>query len=251
MSSKQGTLDIGSGNEECGDPGTPFFLVVEYNGRKVAIGRNPNYQETITSIKKNVHECGTTPHEQVTLLAFLKEVGDHVQITEEVWAKLLPRLLTIRVKLDNATHRFPTSSSAWNEVRPTSVFASPPPRIWTPSGHAQTTGNGHGPARNVYEEPERQRHSIFGARTLPSAAPVISPSLMESARQAVSILSQWQEEATNTTSTAFSNPSNPFLGPLFNPPSRYSTMFNAGPRATGMPTQDGRMDLDSPEGRRS
>ncbi|KDN35104.1 hypothetical protein RSAG8_11886, partial [Rhizoctonia solani AG-8 WAC10335] len=98
---EQGTLNIGSGNDERRGLGTPVSLVLEHNGWKVAIGRNPNYQETIASIKKNVREFKSTPNDQIIMLAFLAEVDDHVQLTEEVWADLLPRLVTIRVESNN------------------------------------------------------------------------------------------------------------------------------------------------------
>ncbi|EUC55115.1 ubiquitin-like protein [Rhizoctonia solani AG-3 Rhs1AP] len=79
----------------------PTFLVVEYNGRKVTTLRNPNYQETIASIKRNVHGLRTVPDDQVSVLALLEEVGDYVQITEDVWPELLPRLMSVRVELAN------------------------------------------------------------------------------------------------------------------------------------------------------
>ncbi|CAE7142225.1 unnamed protein product [Rhizoctonia solani] len=78
--------NLASGNAERRDPG---FLVVEHNGRKVAIGRNPNYQETIASIRDNVHELKETPSDRITILAHLEEVDDHVQITKD-WRRLVP-----------------------------------------------------------------------------------------------------------------------------------------------------------------
>ncbi|CAE6477862.1 unnamed protein product [Rhizoctonia solani] len=169
MSNEQGTLNVGSGNDERHGLGAPVFLVIEHNGRKVAIGRNPNYQETITSIKRNVYEFQTTPIEQVTILAFLKEVDDHVQITEEVWAKLLPRFLTIRVALGNVSRCYPTSSETWNKVGDESPpdIVTQRPVVWTPSSCAQTTGNEHGsydddkaPTKREVEKDQQQEVTL-------------------------------------------------------------------------------------------
>ncbi|CAE6458858.1 unnamed protein product [Rhizoctonia solani] len=129
MSSKRATMNIGSGNNEHRSPGTPVFLVVEHNGRKVGIGRNSNYQETIASIKKNVHELKKTPDDQVMMLAFLEEVDDHVQITEEIWADLLPRLVKVRVELGNASPSPLASPSIQNELS-----NGIPARGWARSG---------------------------------------------------------------------------------------------------------------------
>ncbi|KEP47995.1 hypothetical protein V565_137250 [Rhizoctonia solani 123E] len=169
MSNEQGTLNVGSGNDEWHSLGTPVFLVVEHNGRKVAIGRNPNYQETIASIKRNVHEFQTTPIEQVTILAFLKEVEDHVQIAEEVWGKLLPRFLTIRVELGNVSRCYPVSPGTWNKVGDESPpdIVTQRPVEWTSSSCAQTTGNEHGsndddkvPTRREVQQDQQQEATL-------------------------------------------------------------------------------------------
>ncbi|CAE6418962.1 unnamed protein product [Rhizoctonia solani] len=156
------------------------FLAAEYQGRKVTIRRNPDYQETISSvkrafsalnntatnqillcarfeefgddlqvtdelwsdllprlmlvtvmldefapppppppetiasIKKHVHGLDTTPSGQIVISAFLEEVDDHVQITEEVWEVLLPRFLTVRLELKNEPHDSPASSNTYS-----------------------------------------------------------------------------------------------------------------------------------------
>ncbi|CAE6494293.1 unnamed protein product [Rhizoctonia solani] len=131
MSSKQETINIGSGTDEHRSPGTPVFLVVEHNGRKVGIGRNSNYQETIASIKKNVQGLKTTPDDQVVMLAFLEEVDDHVQITEEIWADLLPRLVKVRVEVGSASHSPPASPSTRDKLE-----NELPARGWASSGDA-------------------------------------------------------------------------------------------------------------------
>ncbi|CAE6465775.1 unnamed protein product [Rhizoctonia solani] len=80
--------------------GLPIFLVVEYNNRKVAILRSPNYQEVLMSIKKSFRGLKATEHDRIIVLSFLEEVNDLVEITEGVWESLLPRLMTIQVALD-------------------------------------------------------------------------------------------------------------------------------------------------------
>ncbi|KAL5637692.1 hypothetical protein ACGC1H_002082 [Rhizoctonia solani] len=85
------------GNNQPRASNPPAFLVAEHNGRKVTILRNPNYRETIASIKRNVNDLQTVPDHQVSVLAFLEEIGDLVQITEDVWPELSSRLMTVRV----------------------------------------------------------------------------------------------------------------------------------------------------------
>ncbi|CUA67943.1 Ubiquitin family protein [Rhizoctonia solani] len=89
------------GNNQFQASRPPAFLVAEYNGRKFTILRNLNYQEAIVSIKRNVRDLRTTPNHQISVLSLLEEVGDYVQITEDVWPELLPRLMTIRIELTN------------------------------------------------------------------------------------------------------------------------------------------------------
>ncbi|CAE6507986.1 unnamed protein product [Rhizoctonia solani] len=115
MSTQRDTQNTGSGNDELRGLGIPAFLVVEHNGRKVGIGRNPNYQETIASIKKNVRELKVTPDDQVVMLTFLEEVDDYVQITEEIWTELLPRLVKIRVESGDASGSVSTLNRAADE----------------------------------------------------------------------------------------------------------------------------------------
>ncbi|CUA67941.1 hypothetical protein RSOLAG22IIIB_07627 [Rhizoctonia solani] len=117
MSTQRDTQNTGSGNDELRGLGIPAFLVVEHNGRKVGIGRNPNYQETIASIKKNVRELKVTPDDQVVMLTFLEEVDDYVQITEEIWTELLPRLVKIRVESGDASGSVSTLNRAADESR--------------------------------------------------------------------------------------------------------------------------------------
>ncbi|CAE6412662.1 unnamed protein product [Rhizoctonia solani] len=118
MSSKHKTLNHGPGNDAYRGSGLPTFLVVENNNQKAAILRNPNYQELIASIKKHVHGFKTTPDDQIVVSAFLEEVDDHVQITEEVWANFLPRLLTIQVGLGHELHgSAPASNTRTNKNR--------------------------------------------------------------------------------------------------------------------------------------
>ncbi|CAE7142230.1 unnamed protein product [Rhizoctonia solani] len=83
------------------DSETPVFLVVEHDGRKVVIPRNPSYQATIASIKKNVRALKRTPDHQMVLIAHIEEVDDDARITEDVWASLFPKLVKVRVELDD------------------------------------------------------------------------------------------------------------------------------------------------------
>ncbi|CAE6369882.1 unnamed protein product [Rhizoctonia solani] len=89
------------GNNQGQISGLPEFLIVEHNGRKATIPRNPNYQETIASIKRNVRGLKKAPIPRIIILAYLEEADDHVEVTKDVWSKLLPRLMTIRVELSS------------------------------------------------------------------------------------------------------------------------------------------------------
>ncbi|EUC55114.1 ubiquitin-60S ribosomal protein L40-1 [Rhizoctonia solani AG-3 Rhs1AP] len=89
------------GNNQGQISGLPEFLIVEHNSRKATIPRNPNYQETIASIKRNVRGLKKAPIPRIIILAYLEEADDHVEVTKDVWSKLLPRLMTIRVELNS------------------------------------------------------------------------------------------------------------------------------------------------------
>ncbi|CAE6455774.1 unnamed protein product, partial [Rhizoctonia solani] len=54
---------------------------------------------TVASIKKNIRGLKKAPNNRILILAHLEEVDDHVQVTEDVWSDLLPRLTAIRVDL--------------------------------------------------------------------------------------------------------------------------------------------------------
>ncbi|CUA67942.1 Polyubiquitin-C [Rhizoctonia solani] len=86
----------------------PAFLVAEYGDRKVTILRKPSYQETIASIKRNIRDLQTRPDDQIMVLAYVSEVGACVEVTEDVWPEILPRLMRVLVRL---AHNAPSDSS--------------------------------------------------------------------------------------------------------------------------------------------
>ncbi|KAF8750377.1 protein tag [Rhizoctonia solani] len=77
------------------------FLAAEYQGRKVTIRRNPEYQETIASVRRAFNSLSRTPASQILLFARFEEFGDDLQVTEELWSDLLPRLMLVTVILDD------------------------------------------------------------------------------------------------------------------------------------------------------
>ncbi|KAL5637693.1 hypothetical protein ACGC1H_002083 [Rhizoctonia solani] len=76
------------------------FLAAEYQGRKVTIRRNPDYQETIASVKRAFSALHNTPLNQILLCARFEEFGDDLQVTDELWSDLLSRLMLVTVMLD-------------------------------------------------------------------------------------------------------------------------------------------------------
>ncbi|KEP47996.1 ubiquitin-like Rad60 SUMO-like protein [Rhizoctonia solani 123E] len=76
------------------------FLAAEYQGRKVTIRRNPDYTETIASVKRAFSALHNTPPNQILLCARFEEFGDDLQVTDELWSDLLSRLMLVTVMLD-------------------------------------------------------------------------------------------------------------------------------------------------------
>ncbi|CAE6332272.1 unnamed protein product [Rhizoctonia solani] len=127
MSSRKRARKDSSEADQGGAPAPPVFLVAEYNTRKVTIPRSSNYQETITSIKNTFHALEAVPNCEVFILAFLKEVQDHVQITENLWSTLLPNLMAIQIRVDNESDTLLTPPKRTSNVDPTSVEPAPLP----------------------------------------------------------------------------------------------------------------------------
>ncbi|KAH7332860.1 ubiquitin-related domain-containing protein [Rhizoctonia solani] len=97
------------------------FLAAEYQGRKVTIRRNPDYQETISSVKRAFSALSNTPTNQILLCARFEEFGDDLQVTDELWSDLLPRLMLVTVVLDELAPPLPppvgdTSSGSLTET---------------------------------------------------------------------------------------------------------------------------------------
>ncbi|KAJ1302340.1 hypothetical protein OPQ81_001155 [Rhizoctonia solani] len=106
------------------------FLAAEYQGRKVTIRRNPDYQETIASVKRAFSTLNRTRPNQILLFARFEEFGDDLQVTDELWSELLPRLMLVTVMLDELAPSPPpppvgdTSSSSHTEAYGTmQIFA--------------------------------------------------------------------------------------------------------------------------------
>lgn len=76
------------------------FIAAQYEGRKVTIRRNPDYQESITSVKKAFKALRFTPPDQILLSAQFWEYNDTIEISEDMWAELVPRLMVVNVILE-------------------------------------------------------------------------------------------------------------------------------------------------------
>ncbi|CUA67939.1 hypothetical protein RSOLAG22IIIB_07625 [Rhizoctonia solani] len=85
------------------------FLAAEYQGRKVTIRRNPDYQETIASVKRAFSALHNTPTNQILLCARFEEFGDDLQVTDELWSDLLSRLMLVTVILDEFAPPLPAA----------------------------------------------------------------------------------------------------------------------------------------------
>jgi hypothetical protein len=96
------------------------FIAAEYEGRKVTIRRNPNYQvcrsqlgtcaewfvlmmcrcqATVASVKDAFSSLRYTSDE-ILLFARFEEYNDVLQITRNLWPDLLPSLMLVKVALD-------------------------------------------------------------------------------------------------------------------------------------------------------
>ncbi|CCO34296.1 Polyubiquitin 9 [Rhizoctonia solani AG-1 IB] len=125
MSSRKRARKASSEADQGGAPAPPAFLVAEYKTRKVTIPRSSNYQETITSVKSTFHALEAVPNCEVLILAFLEEVQDHVQITENLWSTLLPNLMAIQIRVDNESDTLLAPPKRTSNVVPTSVEPAP------------------------------------------------------------------------------------------------------------------------------
>lgn len=59
-------------------------------------------QETLASVKKAFNSLSFTANKQILLCAHFQEFNDVLQITEELWPDLLPKLMLVQVVLDRA-----------------------------------------------------------------------------------------------------------------------------------------------------
>ncbi|CEL62138.1 hypothetical protein RSOLAG1IB_10232 [Rhizoctonia solani AG-1 IB] len=76
------------------------FLIAEYEGHKLTIPRSVSYQGTLASIKRSISRLREVPDGRIFILTLLSNVRDHVQVTEEVWASLCPKIEMIRIEQD-------------------------------------------------------------------------------------------------------------------------------------------------------
>ncbi|CAE6454749.1 unnamed protein product [Rhizoctonia solani] len=106
----------------------PNFLAVKYKEHKAAVPRSPDYQEMITAIKTSFPRLETALNDRILIFARLEEFDDHVQITQSIWANLLPRLSTIRVELDDGPPALSITPGSSHEVSNYRVVPSTEPR---------------------------------------------------------------------------------------------------------------------------
>ncbi|KAG8703998.1 hypothetical protein FRC08_002518 [Ceratobasidium sp. 394] len=88
------------------------FIVAQYENHKVTIRRNPNYAQTISLIKSAFRGLQSTPTWKIQICIRLPGIGD-VQVTEDLWKDLLPKLLLVTVSLHETS-----ASSMQNFSRP-------------------------------------------------------------------------------------------------------------------------------------
>ncbi|KAF8594413.1 ubiquitin-domain-containing protein [Ceratobasidium sp. AG-I] len=81
------------------DQSTPF-ISAQYQDRRATIRRNPDYQESIASIKRAFRPLRHTPPDRILISAQFREYNDTIEITQEMWAELVPRLVVVNVALD-------------------------------------------------------------------------------------------------------------------------------------------------------
>ncbi|CAE6465765.1 unnamed protein product [Rhizoctonia solani] len=124
MSSPRPSQQTGSTHTQTQDEPMPF-LIAQYEGRKLTVPRSVNYQGTVASLKRNISSLRAIPEDRIFILALLPAVNDHVQITEEVWASLCPKLTTIRIEQD-------TRDQAQRSKREHS------PDIWSDKKHSKS-----------------------------------------------------------------------------------------------------------------
>ncbi|QRV96065.1 ubiquitin family protein [Ceratobasidium sp. AG-Ba] len=77
------------------------FISVEYSGRKVAIRRSSSYYTTIELIKKAFLPLNSVSPQRISICAFVEELDDTLEISEDIWNELLPDLKRVTVHLDS------------------------------------------------------------------------------------------------------------------------------------------------------
>ncbi|CAE6466521.1 unnamed protein product [Rhizoctonia solani] len=91
-------------------PSGTELLIVEYEGRRSFISRNPDYQQTIHAIKRAFPKLRTltkSPNHQITISALFEEVGETVRVTQHSWSTVLSSLSRLQVDV---------RTSSWSKI---------------------------------------------------------------------------------------------------------------------------------------
>ncbi|KAF8594411.1 hypothetical protein BDV93DRAFT_481881 [Ceratobasidium sp. AG-I] len=81
---------------------TPF-LAAHYGTQKAIIRRSKNYQESVESIKKTFKDLRSVGSDRISITAWFEEFKDTLQIPEELWPELVPRLMLIEIILSKSS----------------------------------------------------------------------------------------------------------------------------------------------------
>ncbi|KAG9082127.1 hypothetical protein FRC07_014299, partial [Ceratobasidium sp. 392] len=71
---------------------TAIFIGAEYMGQKVVLRGDPNYDVTISSVKKAFKGLRSVSVDRISISALLDEFGGVYEIPEEAWETYLPKL---------------------------------------------------------------------------------------------------------------------------------------------------------------
>ncbi|KAF8603246.1 hypothetical protein BDV93DRAFT_607059, partial [Ceratobasidium sp. AG-I] len=121
----------------------PFFAA-EYQGRKTTIRRNSNYHATVASIKKAFTELQLIPADRILLSSRFDGFDDLIQVTEDMWAELVPRLMVVNVLLEipvapvssrNRKTRTPAKTSTGKTAEQRLVYTGTPREDWRTLSH--------------------------------------------------------------------------------------------------------------------
>lgn len=140
---------------------TPPLLAAQYDDEKVTIQRNPDYHATVTSIKRAFNSLQDTPDDQILISSRFQEFNDTLQITDDLWPDVLPRLTLVTISLDRGSQSNNHTSNTGSQGK-ASTMTGTGAEMAVPAGPSSTT----------WQQPEDTRP--FSGYKIPGG-PLIKP----------------------------------------------------------------------------